>query len=755
MVEHRVLIVEDEEGLAIHLQFLLRRMGYEPLGPAETGECAIQMAGEFQPDVILMDVYLAGIMTGIEAAQAIHARWDLPVIYLTAVADDDTLRDAQASSPYAYLIKPAQERDLHAAIELALYKHQLDVRLRESEERYRLLFETMINGFALQEILLDEQGQPVDGRILAVNPAFEQVTGLQPGGVVGKRLSEVLPVGVAFFVDIFRRLLREGPRIQFEGYSPDLGRFFEVSAYAPKAGQVAVILADITERVLSQEAVQESETRFRQLAEGVSEVFWLSDRHEGRLLYVSPACERVFGVPSQALYQHSNLFYDCIHPEDRGRVQMAMSALHERMTVFNEEYRVLRPDGSQRWVWARSFPVQTADGEVVRFSGIAEDMTERKQAEQEIMEGYRRTEQHLRRLMILRNIDQAIVTHTDFNTMAEVVLNHIVEMNEIDAALLFMPADPDLSFQETLRLAALAGLARELLDAISLNWLRQVATRVFHSIQPLYGCHCEEQSDLGAQMLKSKSGFSSGSMLPLEAKGQVRGVLVLLRRCTNGLDADLNNFMQSLALQTAIALDNIEMTQGLRRSHEKLSHAYEATIRGWAQALELRDKETRGHSERVVRLASRLARELGMSEQELTHFLRGVLLHDIGKMAIPDSILLKPGPLSADEWVLMRLHPVYAYDMLSQIDYLKPALDVPYYHHERWDGSGYPVGLKGEAIPWPARIFTVVDAWDALTSGRPYRPAWSRQDALQYLNEQSGRQFDPQVMRVFLKLIDE
>lgn len=184
-----------------------------------------------------------------------------------------------------------------------------------------------------------------------------------------------------------------------------------------------------------------------------------------------------------------------------------------------------------------------------------------------------------------------------------------------------------------------------------------------------------------------------------------------------------------------------------------LEQGYDATLKGWAHALDLRDHSTEAHTERVTELALRLAVEMGIKGPELIHLRRGALLHDIGKIGIPDSILLKPAPLTDDEWAIMRQHPVHAYEMLQPIQYLQPALAIPYCHHEKWDGTGYPRGLRGEAIPLVARIFAVIDVWDALTSSRPYREAWTEAQTLTYLQAQSGHYFDPQVVRVFLEMI--
>ena len=188
-------------------------------------------------------------------------------------------------------------------------------------------------------------------------------------------------------------------------------------------------------------------------------------------------------------------------------------------------------------------------------------------------------------------------------------------------------------------------------------------------------------------------------------------------------------------------------------AQESLEHSYDATLQGWARALDLRDRSTEQHTSRVADLAIDLAREMGIGEPDLTYMRRGALLHDIGKMGIPDSILLKPGPLDASEWTIMRQHPKYAYELLLPIAHLKPALDIPYAHHEKWDGSGYPRGLVGDQIPLHARIFAIADVWDALTSSRPYREAWPPERALAYVREQSGSHFDPAVVDAFETLL--
>jgi putative two-component system response regulator len=186
----------------------------------------------------------------------------------------------------------------------------------------------------------------------------------------------------------------------------------------------------------------------------------------------------------------------------------------------------------------------------------------------------------------------------------------------------------------------------------------------------------------------------------------------------------------------------------------ELSQSYDETLSGWAKALELRERETAGHSHRVVSLTLRMANEIGILPEQQVHIQRGALLHDIGKMGISDTILLKPASLTDNEWDEMRQHPIYAYELLRQIKFLQPALNIPYSHHERWDGTGYPQGLKEEEIPLEARIFALVDVWDALTSERPYRRARTREEAIQYIRENSGSQFDPNLTERFIEMIE-
>jgi putative nucleotidyltransferase with HDIG domain len=231
--------------------------------------------------------------------------------------------------------------------------------------------------------------------------------------------------------------------------------------------------------------------------------------------------------------------------------------------------------------------------------------------------------------------------------------------------------------------------------------------------------------------------------------------LELLSREPVNPDPEWLEYLETMAAQAAIAIDNASLFEDLQRTNIDLISAYDATIEGWSHALELRDRETQGHTQRVTETTVRLAREMGIREMDLVHIRRGALMHDIGKMAIPDAILFKPDPLTPEEKDIMHQHPMFAYELLYPIVYLRPAVDIPYCHHERWDGTGYPRRLKEEHIPLSARVFAIIDVWDALRSDRPYRAAWQEEKVLAHLKEQSGKHFDPKVVQAFFRVMED
>lgn len=282
---------------------------------------------------------------------------------------------------------------------------------------------------------------------------------------------------------------------------------------------------------------------------------------------------------------------------------------------------------------------------------------------------------------------------------------------------------------------------------------RTIAYRVAQTGEVILTTNAQDDPRFGNQFSIAAYHLLSILCAPLKIKDDLIGVIYVDNRVHTGIFRQSDHaLISAFANQAAVAIDNARLFDDLQASHEELEIAYQATLEGWVRALDLRDKETEGHTKRVTALTERLAKKLGVGEDALVHITRGALLHDIGKMAIPDGILLKPGDLSPEERSIVQQHPIYAYEMLSPIKFLVPALDIPYCHHEKWNGSGYPRGLKGEEIPFAARIFTVVDVWDALVSDRPYRRGLKPTDIRKYISEQSGLYFEPKIVEVFLQL---
>jgi HD-GYP domain-containing protein (c-di-GMP phosphodiesterase class II) len=336
--------------------------------------------------------------------------------------------------------------------------------------------------------------------------------------------------------------------------------------------------------------------------------------------------------------------------------------------------------------------------------------------------------------------------------MMSVILDHVHAQLHIDAASVLL-LDPKTGL---LQYAAGLGFSTPALQYTRLKIGEGYAGQAVQKGKTLHISNLKtRQTDFLRSPFFSRENFVSYYAVPLIAKGQVLGVLEIFQRAPLEADSDWLNFMDTLAGQAAIAIDNAILFKDLQWSNTELMLAYDKTIEGWSRALDLRDRETEIHTRRVTNLTLRLARRMDIPETDLIHIRRGAILHDIGKVSISDSILLKPGPLTEEEWVIMRKHPLIAVELLSPIAYLAPALPIPRSHHERWDGEGYPDRLAGEKIPLAARLFALVDVYDALTSHRPYRQAWSKADTLDFIRAQTGKQFDPQIVPLFISTILE
>ena len=375
---------------------------------------------------------------------------------------------------------------------------------------------------------------------------------------------------------------------------------------------------------------------------------------------------------------------------------------------------------------------------------------EKEKRAAELVLANQETVRHLQNIQALHKIDLAIAGSLDLNSILNVVLEQVKTQLNIDAAaiLLLNPHTHILEFAAGLGFRGKA-IERSRLRLGEGHSGRAALEIKMESVTDLL----ENSTQFDRAMLLADEGFATYFGTPLIAKDQVNGVLEIYHRLPFSPDKDWLEFFQILAGQAAIAVDSASLLTDLLNSNAELVAAYESTIEGWSHALDLRDKETEGHTLRVTEMAMKLARAAGMTEAELVHIRRGALLHDIGKMGVPDQILLKPDKLTEEEWVLMHKHPTFAFELLSPIAYLSPALDIPYCHHEKWDGSGYPRGLKGEQIPLAARLFAIIDVWDALRSERPYRKGWPKEKVIKHIKSLSGTHFEPKIVELFLNMI--
>jgi len=769
-------------------------------------------------------------------------------------------------------------------------RKQWETQLRASEARYRTLFESMLDGFALHEIILNEQGEPVDYRFLQVNPAFERLTGLQADQVIGRTVREVLPHLEPHWLQVYGRVALSGQPAHFEEHSRDLGRWFEVTAISPRHGQFATFFNDITARVQG-EAMQRLLNRALEQADVV---LMLADL-EGNLAWANPAFTRLTGYSLEEALGTPLLRY-CGQP---AQMEAIFNQVKQTGEAWDGECSGLRKGGEPFVARISVSPVDEPRGDLTHLAIVAWEITEQKQHEQQreallaLAEALRGTEVLETMLPVIgetigRAMDasaltislydseqdalvvqyahglwsnlagQAIrasqgITGYAFSQGKPYVQNQVLEdpnrlwdgrvrypscmvvvplvvgerrlgaitlgrerpirppdtmmlislsefaANALHRAIHYRALQQALGRLNALRQIDLAilkqglnpesmhVLARETrehleVDAVSIwiYWptegvLRLSAGSGFRSMLPL-GLVCRPGEGLAGAVVEQRAplwireglhkkpyavdypfpereeGFEAYYALPLLVQGEPKGVLEIFQRAPLTLNADQAEFLFMLGQQGAIAIENVHILRELHGVNQQLRQAYDQTLESLIGLLELRDDETEGHSRRVAEFTLRIAREMGLSEESLVHIRRGALLHDIGKVGVPDAILLKKGPLTAEEWAIMQRHPVMAFEILSKIPFLRPALDIPYCHHERWDGSGYPRGLRGEQIPLAARIFAVVDVWDALLSQRPYRPPWERERVRAYIREQAGKLFDPAVVEVFLRL---
>ena len=507
--------------------------------------------------------------------------------------------------------------------------------------------------------------------------------------------------------------------------------------------EILGVVTDVTQEKQTEESLRQSRERFELLSRATHDALWDWDiaagtvwRSEGYAVFLGRRPQS-----DEPLQVWENL----VDPRDLERVTASVRrATAGDASEWTAEYRLRRADGELIEVADRAFIVRDAAGRAVRMLGALSDISQRRQRERE-------RETRLRRMSSLRSVDLAISGSHDLRLTSAVILEQMAGTLGLDAAAI-LTFDAE---SQTLRFGAGRGFLGPAILTSELRVGQSLAGEaLLRRRAGIYSTLSDEQlaQDPRAAFYAAEKAVAY-FVCPLVAKGRPVGVLEGLHRSTLPVDGEWREFFETLGGQAAIAVDNAMLFDGLQRSNAQLTLAYDSTIEGWSRALDLRDKETEGHSRRVTDLTLRLARALRLPESELVHVRRGALLHDIGKLGVPDAILLKPGTLDDEEWRIMRRHAELGRDLLAPIPHLRPALDIPYCHHEKWDGTGYPRGLRGEEIPLAARIFSVADVFDAAISDRPYRRGLPIADAVEYIASQSGRHFDPRVVEAFLATV--
>ena len=745
----RVLIVEDTPDDAELMLLRLKQEGFQPDWTRVQTEADYQVALATSPDLILADWSLPQF-SGLRALQLMRASGrDIPFIIVSGGIGEETAADALHQGAYDYVLKDRPQR-LGPAMRRALEEKRLhderqrmEEALRQSEEQYRTVAQTATDAIITAD---------ANGHIVAWNHAAEQMFQYTEAEALGQSLAVVMPESFRpGHSSAMERVTAGGtPRVigqtvELRGRRKDGTEFpFELSLakWQTQQGQFfSAILRDITERKQAEAMLAEERNLLRTLIDNLPDAIYAKDM-QGRYVLKNLADARSIGAasPEEVIGKTDFDFYPS---EIAARFSADDQAvIRSGQPLINREELNVSEAGGQRWVLTTKAPWRDSQGQIVGLVGIGRDITARKHTEE-------RMRRQLEHLTALREIDQAISSSFDLRFNLMTTLTQVTQQLGIDAVavLLFHMGS------QTLECAASHGFRTQAIEDTRLRLGESHAGRAALERRIVQVADLRAAGNEFPTPGLTDEHFVSYFGVPLIAKGQVKGVLELFHRTPFEPDEEWFDFLDALAAQAAIAVDNATLFNDLQRANSDLSLAYDATIEGWSRALDMRDQETEGHTQRVTEMTVKLARTCGLSGNDLKQIRWGALLHDIGKMGIPDNILLKPGPLTAEEWAMMQQHPNLAYKMLAPIRYLHAALDIPYSHHERWDGEGYPLGLRNEQIPLAARIFAVVDVWDALRSQRTYRGAWLDQKVIEYLRQQAGTHFDPHVVQVFLQLL--
>lgn len=559
----------------------------------------------------------------------------------------------------------------------------MEIALRDSEEKYRLLVENASEVFYQIKFAKD----PKDWQVTYVSQQVEQLMGLSPAKFMNESKlwfnaihSDDLPGIINTTQEIIKNKKKKLRVYRLLNYTTAEYHWIEdqVVPNLNNKGEVIGfqgVMRDVTERELTNKAIRTLTDQLQHyLTKSPTITYALNVKdHTWIPLWKSENIYRILGYTVEEALS-STWWEKAVHPDDLGPAFARANELHEHDSLIRE-YRFLRKDGSVIWVYDELRLIRDQDGKPFEAVGSWTDITERKKMEEALL-------------------------------ASEENLNNIVNSAPFGALIYELQEDDSIKFVNVNDTACqVLGMDRNTLLNIKLEETFPALT------------HTE---------------------IPSKLREVVRVGIKYNVDQFQYFDENINGIFELHAVTLGGKLAAVFF-----RNISDLAQAYEETLEGWSRAMDYRDKETEGHTQRVTQVTLAIAQSMGLTDTELMHMRRGALLHDMGKMAIPDSILLKQDTLTDEEWVIMRKHPEFAYEMLRSISFLNQALEIPYCHHEKWDGTGYPRGLKGEEIPLAARIFAIADVWDALRYDRPYRKGWSVEKVLEYINEQSGKHVRP------------
>lgn len=790
-----ILIVDDQPTNRQYLVDLLMTRGYRTREAGDGAEALDRVRAEL-PDLIITDI-LMPTMDGYELVRRLRGdpvSAAIPVLFCTGAYDPEEIqRLTETGGIIRLMTKPVRAKEILRQVETALCTPALPtspeqweafdrehlrllanklfqkVQALEQEVEERRIAEKLRRGQEVEaqrlnthlRTLLESTGEGIygidlEGRCTFINRVGAEMLGYTPEELIGRSMQELAHPDTApgwpspFDLCPIDPAPRGGTpcRVAEVVFQRKNGDCFpaEHSAFPVMEGDTVqgavVTLRDITDRKQAEKALRAGEQFLQLVMDNIPlSVFWKDNNA------VYQGCNRSYAqlvgltTPAEILGKKDEDFRLKHSKSDLFR-ESDQLVMEMDMPILNMIEPVRCANGTHIQADISKLPLHDEDGRVVGLLGTMEDITERIQIQEQL-------QCQFARFNALRTIDSAILGSMDLRITLNLMVEQAVAGLDCHAAriLLLTP------YTHMLEFAAGWGFTVPHAAHTRLRLGEGPAGRAALDRRPVTILNLNETEEIfeGFDVIEA-DGFLEYHAVPLISKGIVQGVLEVFDRDARSRDTGWQAFLEMLASQAAIAIDNFHLFNDLQRTNAELVVAYDTTLEGWVKALDMRDQETDGHTMRVTDLTLALAKALGIRDQELAHVRRGALLHDIGKLAIPDHILQKPQALTEDEAAIMRRHPEFAHQWLRPIPFLRPALDIPYCHHEKWDGTGYPRGLAGEDIPLAARIFSVIDVWDALCSDRPYRQGWPEEKTLDHLRAHAGTHFDPTVVEAFLKL---